>query len=88
MVDTRQTPVKCMVVTVYSYGGSPITFIMNPQPTSDVLARLGLKAAALAWLLTAQAVRNVRVGQSREWWLALAWLRPKPWPVRVKCAII
>ena len=33
---------------------------------SDVPARLGLKAAALAWLLTAWAFRNCRPGQSRQ----------------------
>jgi hypothetical protein len=33
---------------------------------SDVPARLGLKAAALAWLLTAQAFETCRPGQSRQ----------------------
>jgi hypothetical protein len=33
---------------------------------SDVPARLGLKAAALAWLLTALAFKIWRLGQSRQ----------------------
>jgi hypothetical protein len=39
---------------------------------SDVLAWLGLKAKALAWLLTAQAFETCRPGQSHQIWLALA----------------
>ena len=35
-------------------------------PSSDVPARLGLKAAALAWLSTAQAFTILRPGQSRQ----------------------
>jgi hypothetical protein len=47
---------------------------------SDVPARLGLKAAALAWLLAAQAFETCRPGQSRQIRLALArlWLEPRP----------
>src|SRR6267154_6880958 len=57
-------------------------------PTSDVPARLGLKAAALAWLSTAQAFEICRPGQSRQLRLALARLWPKPRPVEVKCKYI
>jgi len=47
---------------------------------SDVWAQLGLKAAAWAWLLTALASENLRLGPSPQWWLGLAWLGPKPQP--------
>jgi hypothetical protein len=39
---------------------------IEPASISDVQARLGLKAAALAWLLTAQAFEICRPGQSRQ----------------------
>ena len=44
-----------------------------------VLARLGLKAAALAWLEVASAFSNPRPGQSCQTWLGsgLAWPRPR-----------
>ena len=48
--------------------------------SSDVPARLGLKAAALAWLSTAPAFEICRPGQSRQWRPALAWLWPEPRP--------
>jgi hypothetical protein len=53
---------------------------------SDVPARLGLKAAALAWLFTALAFRMLRPGQSRQWQLALAWPWPEPRPKYTKFA--
>ena len=52
---------------------------------SDVPARLGLTAAALAWLSTAQAFEIHKPGQSRQLRLAWARLWPKPRPVGVKC---
>jgi len=54
---------------------------------SDVPARLGLKATALAWLSTARAFKIHRPGQSRQTRLALAWLWPEPRPVVVKYAV-
>ena len=51
---------------------------------SDVPAWLGLKATALAWLLTAWAFKTCRLGQSCQWWLALARLWPEPRPTGVK----
>jgi hypothetical protein len=51
---------------------------------SDVPARLGLKAAALAWLSTAPAFEICRPGQSCQRRLALARLWPEPRPVGVK----
>jgi hypothetical protein len=56
-------------------GSFPSSFMSNHAlPTiqsthflySDVPARLGLKAVALAWLLTALAFRIFRLGQSRQ----------------------
>ena len=52
-----------------------------------MLAWLGLKAVALSWLLTAQAFKICKPGQSCQWWLALAWLWPEPRPMGVKCTI-
>jgi hypothetical protein len=57
---------------------------MTTVEVSDVPARLGLKAAALARLLTAQAFETCRPGQSRQIRLALARLWPEPRPVGVK----
>ena len=37
----------------------------TPDP-SDVLAQLGLKAVALAWLSTALAFRSLRPGRSQQ----------------------
>src|ERR1700736_6142063 len=56
--------------------------------SSDVPARLGLKAMALAWLSTAQAFTILRPGQSRQSWLALAWPWPEPRPEYGKCKIL
>jgi hypothetical protein len=46
----------------------PLTRIADAENVlySDVPARLGLKAAALAWLLTAQAFKICKPGQSRQ----------------------
>jgi hypothetical protein len=55
---------------------------------SDVPARLGLKAGALAWLSMARAFRITRPGQSRQWRLALAWLWLKPRPMYGKWGIL
>ena len=42
------------------------------------LARLGLKAPALAWLYPALAYQKPEPGQSQKIRLGLAWLWPKP----------
>jgi hypothetical protein len=47
-----------------SYSIHFIAFVAGVN--SDVLARLGLKAAALAWLSTAPAFEICRPGQSRQ----------------------
>jgi hypothetical protein len=46
--------------------------------TSDVPARLGPKAPALAWLWGAPALRKPGPGQSRHWGLGSGPARPKP----------
>jgi len=48
-----------------------------------VPAWLGLKAAALAWLLMAWAFKIWRLGQSRQQQPALAWLWPELQPEAV-----
>jgi len=40
--------------------------VMLPSEVSDVLAWLGLKAIALAWLLMAWVFRKCRLGQSHQ----------------------
>jgi hypothetical protein len=50
--------------------------------SSDVLALLGLKAMALAWLLKTQAFKTCRLGQSHQWRLALT---QELHPMGVKC---
>ena len=55
--------------------------------TSAVLAQLGLKAMALAWLEAALAFSTHRPGQSRQPGpgSGLAW--PRPWLLYVQCSI-
>jgi hypothetical protein len=49
------------------------------------LARLGLKALALAWPEAALAFSNPRPGQSHETWLGSSLARPRLWLLYVKC---
>ena len=53
---------------------------------SAVLARLGLKAVALAWLEAALAFSTHRPGQSHQPGPGLGLARPRPWLLYVKCS--
>jgi ABC-type branched-subunit amino acid transport system ATPase component len=47
-------------------GGTTLHWLAGLPASSDVPARLGLKATALAWLSMAQAFRISRPGQSHQ----------------------
>ena len=53
---------------------------------SAVLAQLGLKAAALAWLEAAWAFSTHRLGQSHQPGPGLGLAQPRPWLLYVKCS--
>ena len=59
---------------------------ITPHGLSAVPARLGLKAAALAWLETALAFSTHRPGQSRQPGPGLGLARPRPQLLYVKCS--
>src|SRR5579859_7803053 len=67
-----------LLINIQSKRGIPLSHEGAARMTSAFLARLGLKAPALAWLKVALAFSNPRPSQSHYLGpgFGLAWLRP------------
>ena len=66
---------RCIWINSFMFRTCILSYLLD----SAVLARLGLKAPALAWPEVALASSNTRLGQSHQTWLGLglAWPRPR-----------
>ena len=76
-VHTADYATYVQILTWFFDTPSPFRFLW--PGSSAVLARLGLKAVALAWPEAALAFSNARPGQSRQLRLGLGSARLRPW---------